>query len=115
MASQLDVHWIEYRNFSDDCTARVRKGRNNRFTNLFGLFDEKRNTKQLDQATKNQLGWETGGAPKSFLMDGKPQNVPQKLTNICTNSLFLFNKLIYTAKGTLCIFARKDKGVLSVS
>ena len=69
--------WSEYKTMRNRCTALVRRDKKQKFTNIYDKIEEEGNTKELYNVTKSRLGWNTGGAPENFVINGKTVSSPK--------------------------------------
>ena len=73
---------MEYRKLRNDCTSMVRKDRIKRYKEIHIDIDERKDTRDLYNQTKAQLGWNSSKTPETFLVDGMSVSAPRKLANI---------------------------------
>ena len=75
-------HWADYRKCRNKCTKTQQKTKNDFYRNIYKTFENEHDTKNIYRTTKNLLNWETGGAPKTFLVEGKLFRRPIDLANL---------------------------------
>ena len=90
--------WSEYKTLRNRCTALVRRDKKQKFTSIFDKIDEERNTKELYSVTKSRLGWNTGGTPETFLINGKTVSSPRIMAS---HQLEYFSQKISTLMSKL--------------
>ena len=74
--------WLAYRKLRNTVTAECRKDKNSHFIKLYEDSELKHDTKTLYRITKQQLGWQGGGPPDSFLVGGKRVTAPKEMADL---------------------------------
>ena len=80
-----DNDWELYRTARNTCSYLAKKDKRNYFTKKYEQCENQGETSKLYSITKKQLGWTTGGTPRSFQVDGKIVNSPKLLADIQNN------------------------------
>ena len=71
--------WSNYRKLRNLCSKKVKTDKNTHFKNLYETAETKKDIKSLYRITKEQLGWNSGGPPSSFIIQGKLTNKPKEV------------------------------------
>ena len=77
--SQLDEDWIQYKVCRNKCTLAVRSMKKKHLAGIYLDIEKNNDTKSLYSLTKNHLGWNTGGPPQSFIIEGKTVSAPSEM------------------------------------
>ena len=80
--TQSQKDWKFYRRQQNICTSSLREDRKADTIKQFEKFEKENDANKLYSMTKNRLGWENGGAPTTFLVDGKQVASPILMVDI---------------------------------
>ena len=80
--AKMSGNWEQYRVTRNKCLKNLRKQRTRYYSQLFEKFGRENDTKNMFGTTRNLLGWNSGGMPKSFLSAGKIWRRPIDLANL---------------------------------
>ena len=80
--------WKLYRKQRNVCTLLAKQDKINYFTDKYKKCESEGDIGTLYNVTKKQLGWITGGTPKTFLQAGKLTSSPKELAEIQNNYFF---------------------------
>ena len=81
-----DLLWQQYKILKNKITSDIKKDKKQHFSKLFERCQSNNDTKALYQITKEQLGWNSGGTPLSFIIEGEKVTSPKILANIQLNT-----------------------------
>ena len=74
--------WKNYREVRNLCTSSLQADKKSYYNDQFKRFEKENDSGKLYKKTKHLLGWKTGGAPTSFLVNGQRVCSPQKMADL---------------------------------
>ena len=83
--TQAAADWSIYKKWRNKCTEKMRSDKKKHFQKMYDEYDEKGDIKNLYRATKEQLGWHTGGPPQSLVVNGVRISAPKKIADCMQN------------------------------
>ena len=89
--SDTDCDWMVYKRLRNLCTNLQRKDRSKFLTTTYADMETENDIGRLYGLTKQLLGWNDGGTPTTFLVDGSVVTKQQDLANVLVD--FYKNKV----------------------
>ena len=77
--SKSEDDWSLYKSLRNKCSANVKSDKANHFRKLYDKHDKEKDSRNLYQLTKNQLGWKNKGPPTSLVIKGKLFTAPRDI------------------------------------
>ena len=79
--SDKEADWLAYRRLRNLCTGLQRKDRSDHLTSTYAKIESEHDSRKLYSLTKQLLGWNHGGTPTTFCIDGRMITRQQELAN----------------------------------
>ena len=89
--SNEEADWTNYRRLRNLCTSQQRKDRSDYLSATYARFETENDSRKLYSLTKQLLGWNGGGSPTTFCIEGRMITRQQELANTMVN--FYWNKV----------------------
>ena len=78
--------WLDYKSLRNRVTLETRRDKRKHFEKIFINCETTNDTKTLYRVTKDQLGWDSGGPPDNFMIEGRKISAPKDMANIQLNT-----------------------------